>query len=174
MRRKPQTYNAPAAFAEGVVFSKTDMPIGYVALGDLYSQDHRLHAFVLRACHEDKLRRFRFKRTPKDVQAPIYVHAEDLKQATDAYRIGLNEDHADQRDEPIASTDGVTEEQLRRLEVGALCQMNNSISELLDVMTRVARACEGMASAWGEKQQAAECEKSEAEQVNSGRSVFDN
>ena len=196
MRRKPQAYNAPAVFAEGVVFNKADMPLGYVALGDLYEEDHRLHAFVLRACHENKLRRFRFKRTPKDVQAPIYVNAEDLKQATDAYTQGLNKDHAEQLDklpdEPnvvpesldhwtrvLAQASAVLSRKERHdtqleLAVVAICQMNNSISELLDVMTRVAKACEGMASAWCEKQQASDEEKASADAVNSGFSVFDN
>jgi hypothetical protein len=174
MRRKPQTYNAPAVFAEGVVFNKADIPPGYVALGELYEQDHRLHAFVLRACHEDKLRRFRFKRTPKDVQAPIYVNADDLKQATDAYRAGLDEHHAEQRDEPSSNSDGVTEDQLRKLEVGALCGINSSMSELLDIAARLAKACEGMASAWGHKQLASGADEQQPDVSGGGFSVFDN
>jgi hypothetical protein len=47
---------------------------------------------------------------------------------------------------------GVTAEDVLKHVVMALCGVNNNTSEMLDVLTRLTKACEGMAAAWGAKQ----------------------
>jgi hypothetical protein len=59
---------------------------------------------------------------------------------------------ADEDEKPFNEDSGVSAEDVLKHVVMALCGVNNNTSEMLDVLTRLTKACEGMAAAWGAKQ----------------------
>jgi hypothetical protein len=137
-------------------------------------QAHKLGGYKLMASLQDKGGAVYVNKVEADeLLRSRDVLTEDARALMAAYEVA-GQPMPTSYDKPLGIDDGVAADQVSRLAVVALSQMNNSISELLDVMTRVAKACEGMASAWGEKQQSTECDKSQEEQVNGGFSVFEN
>lgn len=121
-----------------------------------------------RAYEQGGITAWKYMATPKDARGCIYVHKAEADAILRRRETAAQQECVEATSQPTDDIDagGVTQDDQIRLAVIALCQMNNSMSELLGIVTRLARACEGMATAWGEKQQ--------AEEAIGGCSVFDN
>lgn len=142
------------------------------------------YAVLASAWKKNKLSGYKLMASLEDSGGTVYVNKEEadeilrndsLEDARAVLAAGevLGSVVSPSDEKPPGESDGVTADRVSRLAVVALSGMNNSMSELLDVMTRLAKACEGMASAWGAKQ-AKEDEKTQAEVSGNGVSVFDN
>ena len=115
-----------------------------------------------RAWDRGEISGWKYMATPKDARGCIYVNK---KEAENLLRKGEPVCEQANEDSQRASDSLVSANEIQ-VAVVALCQINGGIAELLEVAQRVAAACEGMAAAWGARQQLTE-EKPEF-------SVFDN
>jgi len=130
--------------------ASTQVPDGYCRFEDLTS-DATEQKRLSDAHKAGKIPAVKLMRTLTDEKGPVWVHR-DL--AIEFLR-GRKEQPANAvSDEGIKDDSGVSAEDVLKHVVGALCGINNSTSEMLDVLTRLTKACEGMAVAWGAKQAA--------------------
>jgi hypothetical protein len=155
-KRKTQDADGlPALYPEGVIFNESDIPAGYVPLGDLYKEDNRLHAFVLRACHENKVRRFRHKRSPQDGMAPIYINVDDLaalkaifRQRSDVLRIEQRASEPQCQQPPKESFQEHSRSEEHAVDIRlSLTRCVAYLGDIYDVLETIARATEATAKA---------------------------